>query len=287
MALVETFHNDPERPVFQGALNLALWPSVHLVPDRARPNYQRFLCKNFQARAHDLGWLPRNGESDDAKLVRPNLLRAVATYGGDQELAGEARTLADQWLTDQRVLPSEMIPAILGTAAYYGDKARFDQFLTRYRKTNDRQERSFILNAMSENPGLLQSFRDPAAIQAEKEAVLSGAVPFLEGAALLFTGQRSEATRRMPFEFMKAHFEELAAKRPTVAGHDFGSFFPYVGAEFCDEKSQAELKSFFELRVNQLTGAPRVLSQVLESIDACIAEKQVQAPNVERFLETR
>jgi len=70
-----------------------------------------------------------------------------------------------------------------------------------------------------------------------------GAVPFIEGAGLLFTGQRADLTRKMPFEFMKAHSEELAAKRPTVAGRDWGMFFPYVGAEFCDLKSKAELKS--------------------------------------------
>jgi len=172
-----------------------------------------------------------------------------------------------------------MVAATLGTAAYYGDKSLFDRFMAQLKKTNDRQERGRILNAM-------QQFRDPASIEAGMKAVLAGDVPFIEGGALLlFAGHNSEATRKMPFEFMQAHFDEIAAKRPTGGGSDAGAYFPRVGQSFCDAQSKEQLQSFFQPRVEKFTGAPRALSQTLESIDVCIAEKQAQEPSVEAFLK--
>ena len=212
------------------------------------------------------------------KQARPELLPAVATDGGDEELAKQARELTEKWFTDHAAIAPNMVAATLGTAAYYGDKSLFDRFLAQLGKTSDRQERGRILNAMT-------SFRDPAAIRAGMEAVLAGKVPFIEGAYLLFSGQGSEATRRMPFEFMQAHFDEIAAKRPTGGGFDAGAYFPRVGQSFCDAQSKQELQNFFQPRVDKFTGAPRALSQVLESVDVCIAEKQAQEPSVEAFLK--
>ncbi len=278
LKLVEIFHSDPERHVVQSALDLALHPRVQLVPESLQANYQRFLLKNFQARAHELGWVPREGESDDKRLLRPNLLRAVAIFG-DEELAKQARELTDKWFTDRNAIAPNMVSATLSAAAYYGDKALFDRFLAQLKKTSDRQERARILESMPR-------FRDPAAIKAGMEAVLSGEVPFIEGAGgLLFAGQVSERTRKMPFEFMQTHFDEIAAKRPTGGGFDAGALFPRVGQFFCDAQSKEQLQTFFQGRVDKFTGAPRALSQTLETIDVCIAEKQAQEPSVEAFLK--
>ena len=86
LGLVETFHADPERQVVQRPIDLAFAPQSHLVPDNLMPNYRRFLLKNFQARAHELGWTPKPGESDDIRLLRPSLVApsppqaAIATF---------------------------------------------------------------------------------------------------------------------------------------------------------------------------------------------------------------
>lgn len=278
LGLVETFHDDPEHDVVQNAAELALNPSDHLVPEDLAPNYQRFLLKNFQARARQLGWVPKPGEDDNARLLRVTLVRQVATYAGDQELAQQAHELADKWFQDHHAVDASMVDSVLGTAAYYGDKAVFERFLAELKKTRDRQERSRILRAM-------QRFRDPAAIEAGMQAVLSEQIPFIEGVGLLFAGQHSERTRKLPLEFLKAHYDEIIAKRPTGGGFDFGSVLPQVGISYCDAQSKRELESFLGPRVDQFTGAPRMLQQVLETIDVCIADKAAQGPSVIAFLK--
>jgi alanyl aminopeptidase len=280
LGLVNTFHSDPEHYVVQNALDLALAPRAHLVPNDLMPNYERFLRQNFQQRAREMGWIPKPGESDDVRLLRPNLVSIVATDGGDQELAKQGQELADKWFQNHNAVNPNMVGAVLATAAFYGDKTVLDRFVTEFKKTSDRQERQRIMRAM-------MSFRDPDAVKGIMQAVLSGEIPFIQGGGylLVYAGQSSAATRKIPFEFVKEHFDEIAAKRPTGGGFDFGALLPRVGQSFCDAESRDELKNFFEPRVSKFVGAPRTLSQVLEGINVCIAEKAAQEPSVVAFLK--
>lgn len=277
LELVERFHNDPERYVVESALNLALAPRLHLVPQDLAANYQRFLLQNFQKRAQEIGWIPKPGEPDDVRLLRSDLLHAVATFAGDRALAQQASDLTESWLQNHAAVDPNIVGAVLRTAAYYGNKALFDRLLQELQKTSDRLERARII-------GALGSFRDPACIEAAVRAPLSGQIPFIEGLSLLFAGQGSEDTRNMAFEFMKTHFDEIANRRPTGGGFDAGASFPQVGRTFCSAASKQELQGFFASRADKFTGGPRVLSQVLEEIDLCVAEKATQQSNVAAFL---
>ncbi len=277
LTFVAVFHADPERQVTASALRLALSVRPHLVSSELMPNYQRFLLKNFQARARELGWTAKPGESDEVRLLRPELVRAVATAGGDQELAGQAKELTAKWIENHSAIAPDMTGAVLETAAYYGDRKLFEQFAEAYKNAHDRQERQRIMSAMT-------SFRDPAAIQAGYDLVLSGKIPMIQSSMLLFAGQGEEATRHLAFDFTKTHFDELAAKRPQGGGFDFGSRFPAVGQSYCDVESRTALDQFFAPKVTQFTGGPRALAQTIERIDLCIAERKTQEPSVAAFL---
>jgi alanyl aminopeptidase len=205
------------------------------------------------------------------------LVREVATTGGDRELANQAKELAAKWLENHSAVEPDITPAVLGTAAYYGDKALFDKFLEQYKASKDRQEKQRIL-------GALASFRDPAAIEAGYDAVLSGEIPMIQGAQLLFAGQGQDSTRKMPFEFLKAHYDEIVAKRPQGGGSDFGARLPAVGQSYCDPQSKQELEAFFAPRIDKFVGGPRSLHQTLERIDVCIAEKTSEEASVKAFL---
>ena len=277
--LAEKFHDDAERDVVQRALNVALSPRMNLVPSNLVPNYQRFLLKNFQERARQLGWLPHAGESDDDHLLRPTLLSAMARWGGDQDLAKEARALADKWLADHSGVPAEIVSSVLATAAQYGDLALFDRFLAAYQNSQDRQEKQRLLGAMA-------AFHDRTAIDAAMQTVLKKEIALVDGFTLLLNaGSNFSDTRAMQFEFIKRHFDEITAGHPNIFGNDLGSFLPFSGGTFCDATSRDEFKAFFAPLADKYPGAPRNLAQVLEAIDLCIAGKVAQESSVEAFLE--
>ena len=277
--LVAVFHGDPEKDVVINAVDLALQPRAYLVPDDLQANYHRFLLKNFQARAHALGWTPKPGDTDDTRLLRQRLVRVVATDGGDQELAKEGQALTEKWLQDHSAVGPNMVGPVLGTAAFYGDKNLFNRFLAEFKKSTDKQTRQRLIGAMG-------SFRDHDAIEAGMNALISGELPFIEGAGLLFNGQQNPSTRKMPFEFLQAHWDKIISEMPSGGGFDFGSVLPRSGASFCDASSRQQLSDYFKPRVDKFTGAPRALDQVLEGIDLCIATVAAQRPSVAAFLQS-
>ena len=277
LSLAETFHNDSDRYVLQTAMSLALEPRVHLVPDNLLPNYRRFLLKNFQARATQLGWAPKPDESEDTRLLRAQIVRPVATTAGDMELAAQAKELAVKWFADHNAIDPNMLGSVLGTAAYYGDKTLFEKMLAEFKRSKDKQIRQSLSGAMN-------SFRDRSAIEAGMNTLVAGDIPFMEGAGLLFGGQGEEATRKLAFEFLKSHWDQVVAKMPSGGGFDFGAVLPRVGDSWCDARSRDELKSFFAPRIDKFVGAPRALDQTIEGIDLCIAGKAAQEPGVAAFL---
>jgi alanyl aminopeptidase len=279
LALVEKFHADPEREIILRSLNVALDPRSDMVPDNLMPSYRRFLLKNFQAKARELGWTPRAGESDDVRLLRPPILRAVGTEGGDQDLARESRELAEKWLRDRSAVSPDVVRSVLMAAAYNGDRALFDRFFSAFNETQDRQQQQDLIIAMI-------SFRDRSAIDAALELVPAGKIALPDGLPFLFgPGHAAPETRTLAFESLKAHFNEIMDKHPNVFGFDLGAFLPRVGEGFCDAQSRSDYAAFFEPKISRYEGAPRAYAQTLEGIDLCIARKQAQQGSVAAFLQ--
>jgi alanyl aminopeptidase len=276
LEIAEVFHADPEREVLQRALRLAT--SIReAVADDLLPKYRRFLSKNFQSRARELGWVPRAGEAEDVRLLRPVLVSALATIAEDHDLANEAQALADRWFQNRGAVHPDVTAAVLRTAAYYGDTALFNRMLAEFKTTNDRQEQQQLLNAMT-------SFRDPAALEIGMRAVAAKEISLDDGFPMLLAGREFPATRKVAFQFVKAHFDEIMAGHPSMFGFDLGALLPHVGDGFCDAESRAELDAFFQPLTTKYVGAARELAKVLEGIDLCIARTAAQRPSVAAFL---
>ena len=277
LALVERFANDPDRALTMTAVGIATSPAASLVPDALAPNYQRFLRKSFEARALSLGWEEKPGESEETRLLRPGLVRFVATLGGNQLLAAKARTLAEEWLEDRAAVGPNLVAAVLATAAYSGDKPLHEKFLAAFRSSTIRQDRTRLVSALA-------GFRDRASIEAGYNALVNGDVPAIEGFALLLAGQGNAATVKMPLEHLKSHWDAVLAKLPSVGGFDMRGNLPNVGASFCDAASRDELRALLDPHADKFLGARRNLDQVTERIDQCIANKAAQQASVAGFL---
>ncbi|HEX3748288.1 MAG TPA: M1 family metallopeptidase [Bryobacteraceae bacterium] len=278
LQLVGAFHDDPQREVVERALGLALGMRAQMVPASLMPNFQRFFSRNFDVRARQMGWLPRAGESDDERLLRPRLVGAVARYGGDQELAKQARALTDKWLADRKAVPPEIVSAMLTTAAFYGDLDLYHRFFETLVHTQDNLVKQRLLAALG-------AFRIPAALEEGYQAALDKKIPLVDGFPLLLAGQGEAETRGLSFDFIEKHFDALTAGHPNIFGNDLGSYLPMSGGGFCDAQSRSRFQAFFAPRVDKFQGAPRNFAQVLESIDLCIAQKSEQEASVKSFLE--
>ncbi len=277
LRLATVLSKDPARQVVKMTVDVVAGLSSHLVSEDLRPNYQRFIRDVYGARAREFGWLPKPGESDDVRLLRPSIVTLVADQGGDPELVEEAGKLARKWIEDRSAIPAEMAGAVMRTAARNGNQELFELVTAALGQTKDARQREILLSAMS-------SFRDPAILKQDFEMVLAGKLDVRESAGLLFAGLGDPRTREIPFELVRANYDRLAAVLPHAGDVDYAAYLPMVGQAFCSQRRHDEVEAFFKDRSAKAPGGPRILAQVLEGISQCAATTSAQEAPVAEFL---
>ncbi|WP_394848521.1 M1 family metallopeptidase [Pendulispora brunnea] len=253
---------------------------TQLFPEPLRPNYARFVRDTYGARAKQLGFAPRAGESEDDALLRPKLLLIVADYGEDPALRGEAKAMGERWLNGQGNIPPALLQVVLNVAARFGDRSTLDLMRNAARaRAANRKERNSILRAMGQ-------FREPDLLRAALATMLTNDFDVRESIEMLRETSKTAATRQVAFDFVKEHFDALVARLPND-----GSTFALaaelpemVGASFCDAAHAADVESFFRGRTTQHAGGTRSLARAVERVKGCAAYRAVQEPNVTAFL---
>jgi len=278
LRLVPELAGDSQRSIVVMTIRILgqIWP--HMTGDDLQGNYVRFLRTAYGSRAHELGWMPRQGEDAETRLLRTQLVFLVASRGEDSALAGEARELALRWLEDPRALPPDIVSAVLSTAAYHGDRDLFDRYLKASRETKSRTDRLNLYSALG-------SFRDPEIAREAMSLVLAEEFDIRESLGILMASQATPVIRRMRFDFVKEHFDDLVKRLPAEGGFQLGARLPAsVGNVFCSEAAAKELEAFFGPRMKDFNGGEQTLAETLENIRLCSALREKQQASVAEFL---
>ena len=270
------FSKAPERQV-AGEAQRVVGGVRRFVPASLQPNYHRFIRGAFGERADALGWSDKPGDDADTKLQRASMVPFVAVVGDDRALQAEARRLAEGWLRDRKGINSEMLSAILSTAAHSGDRALFEAMLREFKKSQDRRTRAALIGAIG-------SFSDPALAQAAMQLLLAPDLDIRETEALLYGPLSSPQTERLPFAFVQANYDRLVSRLPSGGDFDGRTQLLAVGAGLCDAASEREFEKFFGERAKQYIGGPRVYAQRVESIHVCEARKAAEVADIAAFL---
>ncbi len=266
---------DPNRHIITATMDLIYRLDDHLVPDHSRANFARFIRETYGVKARELGWKTRPDEDENTQLLRRSLVRLVADKGEDAVLEKEAHELASGWLQDRKTVDPEMADAVLYIAAKRGDQALFDGYHQAALETQDLRERRWLLSAMG-------MFLDPVLLEKALSLVLSGEFDIREGTTLMWTSLGRRETRSRAYNFVTRNFDALVAKLPR----DSGAYLSFAAASvYCDSKGKAEAENFFYGRSTQYVGGPRILDQVLESIELCSALRNIQQPGINEFLK--
>ena len=275
LAAAAAFAQAPERQIVALAQGV-VFETRRFLPTGLLPNYARFVQQTFGARADRLGWSAKPGEDSDTAFQRVSIVPFVASQGDSPALRDQARRLAAEWLKTRQGIDPNMVNPVLTTAAQFGDRALFDTMTAELAKTTDRQQRSRIIGAMA-------SFHDPAIARAAMDMVIHSAIDIRESLSLLVGPLSARETQKLPFEFVKANYDELLKHLPSGGGMDAGAFLPFVGASACDASSRQEFVAFFEERAKKFTGGQHNYAQVLESIRLCEAQKSARAADIAAF----
>jgi hypothetical protein len=275
LALAPSLAQDPARQVVTKTMEITTGLQENLVSEDLLPQYRQYLLDVYGRRARDLGWKMKPGEGEDARFLRPALLSVVANQVEDPEAIAEAKKLALAWLDDHKAVEPDMVGVVLSTAARHGGRDLFDRMRAAAKKETNENFRGTLIFCL----GL---FRDPAIIKTALPIALSGEFDVRESLGILFAPSQRRQTRDFAYDFVKQNWDLLVAKLPT----DTGAFAPYVAAGYCDAEHRKDAENFFSSRSTKFTGGPRILTQVLEGIDLCVAYKNAQEASVAEFLKT-
>jgi alanyl aminopeptidase len=206
----------------------------------------------------------------------------VANQGEDRALIDEAGRLVRSWLEQRQAIEPDMLDVALDVAARHGDRGLYDRVLAEARKTADRRDRRRLINALG-------SFEDPTLVSESLSLFLRSDFDPRESGALLFGGTRDHRRRQasgMTLAFVKRNYDAILARVPqgVFAGGEFAAALPWVASDACDERTRADVDSFFHDRSAKAVGGPRVLAQVVESISLCAHSAAAQRDSVATFL---
>ena len=147
-----------EREIVTAAIRIANGYSA-ILPDDLLPYHQRFLRSWLGPRAHQLGWHPKSGESEDVKAIRQAIVPLVAIGGLDPQLGSEAVQLARAWIKDRKAVDRDVAGLVLITAARHGDRSLFEQYLSELKTSKVLEERLTLVQAIGafQDPEILRS----------------------------------------------------------------------------------------------------------------------------------
>lgn len=275
--LVGPLAGDPNRQVVSSTIEIVR-TVAEMVPEALRSRYAAFVRALYAQRARALGLRARPDEDEETRLLRQTLISIVGVEGEDAGLGAEALALSRRWLEDPRAVDPDMVEVVLRLAARYGDRGLFERLREEARKTQDRERRGRLLQALG-------SFRDPAIARAALAVALEDGIDPRETIDVVFTASSDPATRPLAYSFVKEHYETLVRRLPQGSVFSTAAYFPYLANRFCDEERRADVGAFFSPRAASITGGPRIVEQVLEGIDLCVAQRRVQQPSVVKFVE--
>jgi aminopeptidase N/puromycin-sensitive aminopeptidase len=268
--LSKSLRPDRERPVVELLAYHLEYVGTLLVPEDQKAKYEIFLRAQFAPMAEQLGWEARPTDSDEQKIMRAGLL-SIMGNAGDSGAVSAARKIAQQYLSTPDSVEGTLVGPALTVAARNGDPALYNQlasFLTSAKSTEQYNNALFALAAFTQADLLHRTL----------DLIDQGKIRQQLYPALFSSLLSNPASRAFTWEYMKAHWNDLAEKVSSFGG---GGAVSALG-NACNSQMRDDVQQFFS--THRATGAERTLQQSLERIDTCLKFKQLQQKSMAEWL---
>lgn len=274
LALAESFRDDRTRAVAEALVGRLIYVGDYLVNDSDREPYRAWVRSLLTQAAHELGWKPAPGESDERRSLRATVLGVLGYTGRDAEMIAQARLLVEHYMQEPSSVDPTLVDTIVSLAAVNGDRALYDQFLGRVKTAKSPEEYYRYTYALT-------SFSDPALLERTLNYALSPEVRNQDVTGLIGSVLGNPAGRDLAWTFLKTHWAELQNKLSTWGGSGI------VGStsSFCDARSRDDVRQFFTQ--HKVEAAERALQQAIEHVNYCIDLRSQQESNLASWLKQR
>jgi len=273
---------DKERMIATEPLGFLRSLRDHWLAPASWPALQAFVKQLYGPAKTRLGFREQAGESGDAKLLRAQLLTAIADLGNDKPTRARLAELGKQYLglgadaqLHPEAVPNDLADLAVRTLVQDGNDALFDAVYQRFVKTQDSTLRGRFLRALS-------AVRDTRSSKA-LALVLDPALRVNEVMMPLREQLSHPSTREAAYSWFEQNFDAIGRRLSP----DAMAGTPWLAASLCDERAAERVQAFFAPRVAALPGAPRSLEGAIETLHLCAALVQAQREGVEAFFKKR
>jgi puromycin-sensitive aminopeptidase len=239
-----------------------------LLEGDARKAFQKLVRDLAGPVAKRLGWKPAKDESLQVTRLRASVLSVLGTIGHDDEVRAEAARQFASWKKDKKSIDSNLLPGIVSTLAYSGDKARYEEFFNLYKaKATPQEEKRFMLS--------LALFRDAELLRRTMSYVLDNdQVPSQDASSLVIWLMRNEVSGEEMWAFVRDNWDKIVKAYPITG--------PIHIAEYCGEydspEIEAEVKEFFSK--TKVKSGEKAIARALEMLRINVQLRQSEAPRL-------
>jgi aminopeptidase N len=237
-----------------------LWRVGHsLVDEESRPAYRAYVSGLLLPIAKEVGWDAKKGESEDRKLLRRMVLRALASLSEDPWLFPEADKKTAAFLRDPRSVDPDIATIALRVSSRRATEKRFDELVGALGRAETPEHRNVVL-------GALGSFGSPALMRRSLDLMLSDRVRQSDGFQIVWSAASWPDMQPRVLSWVKESFEDLKKKLPSYI---VARFAGQVG-NLCEAGPRDEAAAFFKEALKSVDGAARPLAQGIEESTLCI-----------------
>jgi alanyl aminopeptidase len=274
LQVLELLAEDPAAEVVDGALEGLAGVRAAFVTPQLATDFARWIRRTLTPAAQRFGLEAREGETEAAALLRPDLFTWLGAWGRDEDVAARGRELAARFLEDPRAVDPALVTPALRLAAQSGDWTLFNRLKQKFEAAEAPNDRARFLAALSSFGGepyqkaaLRYSLTGPLRPQELFVVPMNIAQSNLDPGPLLW-------------DWMAANYDAISAKVPPM----FMAFMPYFAAG-CELSRLETARAFFAQESHRVPGTDKTLEQVAESIGNCARLREREARAVTAYLQ--
>ena len=282
IAALPQFASADARQTATAGMHAVGWIEEHLLGSEAeRTNLRAHFADIYRPRLQALGLVPKDGESDDDRLLRASLIGYFAETLKDPAVRADFGQRGRRVLGlggDGRLDPDAVTRDLRGTAIAVavqdGGAEAFELAEQHLRASTDAVIRRELLNAMA-------GAADPALAARARAMVLEPGLLRLNEIYSILFGQTGEPALRAGLrEWLDVNYTALQAKL-APGGAAIASAY---AAGMCSAADAQMLQATFGERLETVEGGPLELKQTVESIGLCAAAKAARRDQPIRFV---
>ncbi len=260
-----------------------IWIKDVLVSEKSKPAAEKLIAALYGPLYNKVGLEPTSA-LDHSNPVQATLLRepVVSMYAiegraeparGDLAKRGAAYLgLGGDGKLHPEAIDANLIDEAMSVAVQDIGAPAVEAILTHLKTERDGTSRSRMLGALTRST-------DPAIAARVRELALTGDLRVNEIPIIVYASMGEHANTASAWNWFKGNYAKIKDRMPTFSQGGMAG----LGGHFCTTAERDDYKRFFEPKINDLTGAPRVFAATLEGIDHCIALVQSQRPKADAY----